>query len=58
MDKVLFFSAASANNANANPNNVIFTIKETKLHIPVLKLSAKENNKLSKLLSKGFRRST
>ena len=56
MDKV--FSAASANNANANPNNVLFTIKETKLHIPVLKLSAKENNKLSKLLSKGFRRST
>ena len=50
--------SASINiNANANPNNIIFTIKDTKQYVPVVTLSAKNNQKLSKLLSKGFERS-
>ena len=50
-------SAASANNANANPDNIIFTIKDTKLYVPFVTLSAKDNQKLSKVLRKGFERS-
>ena len=50
-------SAASADNTNAYPNNIIFTIKGTKLYAPVVTLSAKYNQKLSKLLSKGSERS-
>ena len=49
-------SAAGADNTNANPN-IIFTIKDTKLHVPVVTLSARQNKKLSKLLSKRFERS-
>ena len=46
------------NNSDADPNNTIFTIKDTKLCVvPVVTLSAKDNQKLSKLLSKGFERS-
>ena len=39
-------------NWNANPNNIIFTIKDTKLHVPVVTLSARNNQKFSKLLRK------
>ena len=46
-----------ADNTNANPNNIIFTIKDTKLYVPVVNLSARDNQKLTKLLSKGFERS-
>ena len=42
---------------DANPNNIIFTIKDTKLYVPVATLSTKDNKKLSKLFSKGFERS-
>ena len=45
-------SAACNDNANANPDNVIFTIKDTKLYALVITLSARDNQKLSKLLSK------
>ena len=41
---------------NGNSNNVIFTIKDTILYVPVVILSDKDNQKLSKLLSKGFER--
>ena len=44
------------NNANVDSNNTIFAIKDTKLYVPVISLSAKDNQKLSKLLSKGFER--
>ena len=44
-------------NDNINANNIIFTIKDTKLYVPAVTLSAKDNQKLSKLLSKGFERS-
>ena len=48
---------AGNDNTNGNPNNIIFTIKDTKLYVPVVTLSVKYNSKLSKLLSKGFERS-
>ena len=51
-------SVAGADNANGNnnDNNVIFIIKGTKLYVPVVTLSARDNQKLSKLLSKRFER--
>ena len=45
---------------NVNGNNdddIIFTIKDTKLYVSVSTLSARDNKKLSKLLRKGFERS-
>ena len=50
-------TAAGADNVDSNSNNIIFTIKDTKLCLSVLTLSAKDNQKLPKLLSKGFERS-
>ena len=50
-------SATGAANTNADPNNITFTIKDTKLFVLVVTLSAKENQKLSIVLSKGFKRS-
>ena len=44
-------------NADADSNNIIFTIKDKRLYVSVITLSAKDNQKLSKLLSKGFERS-
>ena len=41
---------------NDNVNNNIFTIKATKLYVTVVTLSARDNQKLSKFLSKGFER--
>ena len=46
-----------ADKANANSNNIICTIKDTKLFVLFLTLSAKDNQKLSNLLSKRFERS-
>ena len=50
-------SAAGADKNNANPYNIIFTIKDTRLYVPVVTLSVKDNQKLSKLLTIGFERS-
>ena len=60
--KYCVLSAAGAdivnNNVNDNVNgNIIFTIKETKFYVPFVTLSARDNQKLSKPLSKGFERS-
>ena len=55
MNKVL--SAAGNDNTNANPENIILTIKDAKLYVSVVTLSARNNQKLSKVLSKGFERS-
>ena len=61
--KYCVLSTAGADNVdgsdddNANGNNIIFTVKDTKLYVPVVTLSARDNPKLSKLLSKGFERS-
>ena len=49
--KYCVLSAAGANNDNTKPNNIIFTIKDTKLYVPVVTLSLKDNQKLSKLHS-------
>ena len=40
-----------------NANNIIFTIKNTKVSVSVVILSARGNQRLSKLLSKVFERS-
>ena len=49
--------AADGNdNDDMNSNNT-FTIKITKLYVPVVTLSANDNQKLSKFVSKGFERS-
>ena len=55
----MFCLADTENDVNDNnsANNIIFTIKDTKLYVPVVTLSAKENQKLSKLFNKGFERS-
>ena len=44
-------------NHKGSGNNNIFTIKGTKLCVPVITLSARYNKNLSKLLSKGSKRS-
>ena len=44
-------------NGDAVYDYVIFTIKDTKFYSPVVTLSAKDNQKLLKVLSKGFERS-
>ena len=43
-------------NANTNSNNIIFNVKNTKFRVPVITLSTKDNQKLSKLLSTRFER--
>ena len=48
---------AGTDNNDANRNNIIFTIKDTDLYVPVVNLSRKGNQKLSKILSNGFARS-
>ena len=52
--KYCVLSAAAADNDNANSNNIIFTIKSKKLCVPVVTLTAKDDQKLSKPLTKGF----
>ena len=48
-------SAAGVDNVNGNYDySIIFTIKDTQFYIPVATLSTRDNQKLSKLLSKGF----
>ena len=55
--KYCVLSVAGTENITDNDNvNIIFTIKDTKLYVPVVTLSATANQKLSKLLSKGFER--
>ena len=50
-------SAVGNDNANGNDDNIIFTIKDTKLYVPVVTLSARDNQILTKLLNKRFERS-
>ena len=44
-------------NDNANANNIIFPIKDTKLYVPVVTLPATDNQRFSKLLRNEFERS-
>ena len=55
--KYCVFSAAGNDNDYDRDDKIIFTIKDTKLYVPGVNLSAKDNQKLSKLISKGFERS-
>ena len=55
--KYCVLSAGGVDNVSANSNNIILTVKDAKLYVPVVTLSTRENKKLSKLLSKGFERS-
>ena len=52
--KYCVLTVAGADNTDVNLNNIIFTV--TKLYVPVVTSSTKDNQKLSKLLSKGFER--
>ena len=55
----ILFPAGNENviNDNKNAKNDISTTKDTKLYVPVVTLSARDNQNLSKLLSKAFERS-
>ena len=54
--KYSVLSTAGDDNTNdTNSNNIIFTIKDTKLYVPVVTLSARDNQKLSKRLSKDLK---
>ena len=57
MDKTKYFSCSWCWKADANSDNIIFIIKDTKLYVPAVTLLAKYNQKLWKRLSKGFERS-
>ena len=53
--KYFVLQAAVADNVNnRDSNNMIFNIKDTKLYVPVVNFSARDNQKLSKVLAKGF----
>ena len=45
-------SATRTNDADANPDNIIFAVKDTKLYVPVVTLSERNNQILSKSVSK------
>ena len=47
-------TAAGADNVNKDTDNINFTIKNKKLCVSVVILSARDNQKLSKLLSREF----
>ena len=51
------FAAGGIENDGADSNKIIFTMKDTKFYVPSVTLSAKDNQKLSKLFSKRFGRS-
>ena len=55
--KYCVLSSVAGTKGNNDDNNIIFTIKDTKLYVPVVTLSARDDQKLSKLLSKGSERS-
>ena len=40
---------------NIDYKNIIFTIKDTKLYVPVITLLARDNKKLSKILAKDLK---
>ena len=46
--KYCVLTVAGADNNDTNSNNIIFTIKDTKLYVSVVTLSARDNQKLSK----------
>ena len=43
LTKNCVLGATGNNSTEASPNNIIFTIKEIKLHVPIVTLLAKDN---------------
>ena len=48
-------SANGDYNADADPTNIIFSINDIKLYVPLVILSAKDNQKLAKHFIKGYK---
>ena len=55
MDSHCALSANGNDNTDADPNNIIFTIKDTQFYDPAVTLSTKGNQKLSKLLAEDLK---
>ena len=53
---VLSVAGTDNRNGNNDNNNIIFTIKGTKLYVPEVTLATRDNQRLSKQLCKGFER--
>ena len=49
--KFCVLSVAGADNVNANSNDIIFTMKDAKLYVPVVPLLAKDNQKVQNFLA-------
>ena len=54
---VLSVAGTDNTNGSNDKNNIIFTIKNTKWCVPVVSLSARDNQELSKHLDKELKRS-
>ena len=56
--KYCVLSAAGKDNESANADNAnrIILLSKTQLYVPLVTLSERDNQKLSQLLSKGFKR--
>ena len=50
------FNTAAVKNDGADSNNIHFSIKDTKLYVLIVTLSANDNQELSKPLCKSFER--
>ena len=48
-------ASAGIGNTDANSDNIIFIIKHIKSYIPVVTLSAKDNQKCQNILAKGLK---
>ena len=48
-------TVSCTDNVNVDPNNITFTIKDTKLYVLAMTLSVKDDQKLSKLFTKEFK---
>ena len=59
MVKAFCLSVGSTDNVtyNNDDDTIIFTMEDTKLYVPVVTFSTRDNQKLSKLLTKEFERS-
>ena len=54
-EKGLYFFVNGYDNEDANSNNIIFTIEDAKLYVPVVTLLAKDNKNYQKLLAKDLK---
>ena len=54
-EKGLYFFVNGYDNEDANSNNIIFTIEDTKLYVPVVTLLAKDNKSYQQLLAQDLK---